>query len=237
MTHPFSLSRHLQTTWAKLTEPTLVRRSVVSVLLAFVLVWAVLLAYIFVTYKHAIANDPGLQKYGDALLVSLQNIADPGQAAAAIASTEAWTYIRRRQGGVFPGKTLHALSDAAGQPVYTSPELKDLTLPSAQPTAVGVIIETSAGGSVYRIYTGRNARWALQVFEPKRTDSAFLAYNGRFILPYLLLAMPFVLLPVWLSVRNGLRPLQRLGACRAFPPTASGRRPGKSRQFKKTSPA
>ena len=44
MTHPFSLSRHLQTTWAKLTEPTLVRRSVVSVLLAFVLVWAVLLA-------------------------------------------------------------------------------------------------------------------------------------------------------------------------------------------------
>ena len=210
MTRPFSLSRHLQTTWAKLTEPTLVRRSVVSVLLAFVLVWAVLLAYIFVTYKHAIANDPGLQKYGDALLVSLQNIADPGQAAAAIASTEAWTYIRRRQGGVFPGKTLHALSDAAGQPVYTSPELKDLTLPSAQPTAVGVIIETSAGGSVYRIYTGRNARWALQVFEPKRTDSAFLAYNGRFILPYLLLAMPFVLLPVWLSVRNGLRPLQRL---------------------------
>lgn len=114
MTRPFSLSRHLQTTWTKVAEPTLVRRSVVSVLLAFVLVWAVLLAYIFVTYKHAIANDPGLQKYGDALLVSLHNIADPGQAAAAIASTEAWTYIRRRQGGVFPGKTLHALSDAAG---------------------------------------------------------------------------------------------------------------------------
>ena len=31
--------------------------------------------------------------------------------------------------------------------------------------------------------------------------------------------------------------LDCLGACRAFPPTASGRRPGKSRQFKKTSPA
>ena len=59
MTRPFSLSRHLQTAWAKLTEPTLVRRSVVSVLLAFVLVWAVLLGYIFITYKHTITNDPG----------------------------------------------------------------------------------------------------------------------------------------------------------------------------------
>lgn len=210
MTRPAPIPSHWRCAWTWLTEPTLVRRSVASVLLAFVLVWAVLLGYIFITYKHTIANDPGLLKYGDALLVSLQDIADPGQAAAAVAATETWTYIRRRQAGILPGKTLHALSDAAGQPVYTSPELKDLTLPSAQPTAVGVIIETSAGDSVYRIYTGRNARWALQVFEPKRTDSAFLAYNGRFILPYLLLAMPFVLLPVWLSVRNGLRPLQQL---------------------------
>ena len=210
MTSALFSPQTLRTLWTRLAEPTLVRRSVASVVLAFVLVWAVLLAYIFFTYKHAIANDPGLQKYGDALLVSLQDIADPGHAAAAIASTETWTYIRRRQGGVFPGKTLHALSDAAGHPVYTSPELKDLALPSAQPTAVGVITETSAGGRVYRIYTGRTTRWALQVFEPKRTDSAFLAYNGRFILPYLLLAMPFVLLPVWLSVRNGLKPLQQL---------------------------
>ena len=29
-------------------------------------------------------------------------------------------------------------------------------------------------------------------------------------MPYLFLALPFVLLPVWLSVRNGLRPLSVL---------------------------
>ncbi len=40
--------------------------------------------------------------------------------------------------------------------------------------------------------------------------SAFLAYNARFLVPYLLLASPIVLLAVWLSVRNGLRPLQQL---------------------------
>ncbi|WP_326538808.1 ATP-binding protein [Pseudorhodoferax sp.] len=40
--------------------------------------------------------------------------------------------------------------------------------------------------------------------------SDFLAYNARNLLPYLLLASPIVLLAVWLSVRNGLRPLQLL---------------------------
>jgi two-component system, OmpR family, sensor histidine kinase QseC len=210
MTRAMFIPRNLRHICTILAEPTLVRRSVVSVILAFVLVWAVLLAYIFVTYKQTITNDPGLQKYGDALLVSLQDMNDPDHAAAAIASTETWTYIRRRQIGIFPGKTLHALSDAAGHPVFTSAELRTLSLPPTQLQAVGVITEASAEGTVYRIYTGRNDRWALQVFEPKRTDWAFLAYNGRFILPYLLLAMPFVLIPVWLSVRNGLRPLQQL---------------------------
>ncbi|MDP3230657.1 MAG: HAMP domain-containing sensor histidine kinase [Acidovorax sp.] len=204
------IPHRLHSAWTRLAEPTLVRRSVVSVLLAFVLVWAVLLGYIFITYKQAINNEPGLQKYGDALLVSLQDLTDPAHAAAAIASTETWTYIRRRQSGIFPGKTLHTLSDTAGHPVYVSPELEALNLPPPRAQATGVITEANAQGTVYRIYTGHNARWALRVFEPKRTDSAFLAYNGRFILPYLLLAMPFVLIPVWLSVRNGLRPLQQL---------------------------
>lgn len=210
MTRAMFIPHTLRTLSKRLAEPTLVRRSVVSVVLAFVLVWAVLLGYIFIQNKQAIASEPGLQKYGDALLVSLQDMTDPAHAAAAIASTETWTYIRRRQIGIFPGKTLHSLSDAAGKPVFASPELKTLNLPPRQPQAVGTILEANSEGTVYRIYTGNNARWALQVFEPKRTDSAFLAHNGRIILPYLLLAMPFVLVPVWLSVRNGLRPLQQL---------------------------
>lgn len=202
----------LRTAWDRLAEPTLVRRCLLSVLLAFVLVWAVLLAYIFITYKQAITNEPGLQKYGDALLVSLQVMVDPAHAAAAVGSTDTWTNIRRRQIGLLPGTLLHELKDATGQPVFTSTDLKALTLPPFAPESVGVITEASVGGTVYRIYTGQSTRWHLRVIEPKRTDAAFLARNARSILPYLLLATPFVLLPVWLSVRNGLRPLQQLAA-------------------------
>jgi len=205
-------ARPLRALWRRLTEPTLVRRSVASVVLAFVMVWAVLLGYIFFTYKQTIANEPSLQKYGDALLVSLQGLSDPTHAAAVLGSTDIWTNIRRRQIGLLPGTALHELRDAMGQLVFASPGLQRLALPPSTPEAVGVITEATAGGTVYRIYTGHNARWALRVIEPKRADSAVLAYNGRFILPYLLLALPFVLLPVWLSVRNGLQPLQQLAS-------------------------
>lgn len=203
---------HLRAAWDRLAEPTLVRRCLMSVLLAFVLVWAVLLAYIFITYKQAITNEPGLQKYGDALLVSLQDMVDPAHAASAVSSTDTWTNIRRRQIGLLPGALLYELKDATGQTVFTSPDLQALTLPPFAPESIGVITEASAGGTVYRIYTGHGTRWRLRVIEPKRTDAAFLARSARSILPYLLLATPFVLLPVWLSVRNGLRPLQQLAA-------------------------
>lgn len=212
MNLPMRIPRKLHTVWTRLAEPTLVRRSVASVSLAFVLVWAVLLGYIFFTYKRAITNEPGLQKYGDAVLVSLEDQTDPAHAAAFLGSTDIWTNIRRRQVGLLPGTLLHELRDITGKLVFASPGLQRLALPSATPEAVGVITEAHATDTTYRIYTGHNARWALRVIEPKRTDAAFLAHNGRFILPYLLLALPFVLLPVWLSVRNGLRPLQQLAS-------------------------
>lgn len=213
MTHPFSLSRHLQTAWAKLTEPTLVRRSVVSVTVAFVLVWAVLLSYNFINYKHTITNDPGLLKYGDALLDSLSPINDPAQAAAAVSATNHWVNIRRRQNGLLPGVAMHELRDTAtGQVVYSPPGLEELriALPEQLYASGSSISEPLAQGQRYRAYTGHNARWTLRIVEMKRADAHFLQSSGRNLLPYLLLAAPFVLLPVWLSVRNGLRPLQRL---------------------------
>ncbi len=213
MTRPLSIPRKLHTVWAKLAEPTLVRRSVMSVTTAFVLVWAVLLTYNFINYKQAITHDPGLLKYGDALLDSLAPIADPTQAAAVVASTNHWTNIRRRQIGLLPGSAMHELRDSAsGHVVYAPPGLQDLGIPPPQLHTGSSISEPIVQGRPYRVYTGRNARWILRIVENKRTDADYLHYNGRSLVPYLLLAAPFVLLPVWLSVRNGLRPLQQLAS-------------------------
>ncbi|WP_422845759.1 sensor histidine kinase [Acidovorax sp. M2(2025)] len=201
----------MRSVWARVAEPTLVRRSVASVAAAFVLVWAVLLAYNFINYKQVITNDPGLLKYGDALLESLTPISDPAQAAAAVASTNHWTNVRRRQIGLLPGASMHELRDSvSGEVVYMPPGLQELELPAAPAHVGSSVSEAVVQGRPYRIYAGRSARWSLRIIDNKRTDSHFLQYNGRALLPYLLLAAPFVLLPVWLSVRNGLRPLQQL---------------------------
>ena len=206
-------SARLQTALRRLAEPTLVRRSVVSVTAAFVLVWAVLLGYNFFNYKQAITNDPGLLKYGDALLESLTPITDPAQAAAAVAATNHWTNIRRRQIGLLPGASMHELRDSAtGQVVYAPAGLEELDIPLPPLREGSALSESVVQGKPYRIYAGRNARWTLRIVDNKRTDADYLTYNGRYLLPYLLLAAPFVLLPVWLSVRNGLRPLQQLAS-------------------------
>ncbi len=201
----------LRALWQRLSEPTLVRRSVASVMVAFVLVWAVLLGYNYLKYKQAITYDPGMLKYGDAVLGSLAGITDPSHAAAAVASTDHWTNIRRRQIGLLPGALVHELRDgASGQLVYAASGLKGMDLPPPVPNAGSSLTDATVQGQPYRIYTGHGARWTLRILEPKRADADYLHYNGRYLVPYLLLAAPFVLLPVWLSVRNGLRPLQQL---------------------------
>ncbi len=199
--------------WTRLAQPTLVRRSVISVTVAFVLVWAVLLGYNFINYKHTITNDPGLLKYGDALLDSLTPITEPAQAAAAISATNHWVNIRRRQNDLLPGVAMHELRDSvSGDIVYSPPGLQELgiALPEQLKNNASSITEPVVQGQRYRVYAGTNARWTLRIVEPKRADAHFLQSSGRTLVPYLLLAAPFVLLPVWLSVRNGLKPLQQL---------------------------
>ncbi|WP_232727859.1 HAMP domain-containing sensor histidine kinase [Acidovorax sp. 69] len=201
----------LRRLWTTLAEPTLVRRSVVSVSIAFVLVWAVLLTYNFINYKQSFTQDPGLLKYGDALLDSLTPYNDPAQAAAAVASTNHWTNVRRRQIGQLPGVAMHELRDSAtGLVVYAPAGLEALNIPPPEQGESSSISEPIVQGEHYRVYAGRNGRWALRIIQIKRSDTDFLNSSGRNLVPYLLLAAPFVLLPVWLSVRAGLRPLQRL---------------------------
>ncbi|KRC20075.1 HAMP domain-containing sensor histidine kinase [Acidovorax sp. Root217] len=204
-------SQRLRVLWQRLSEPTLVRRSVASVMVAFVLVWAVLLGYNYLKYKQAITYDPGMLKYGDAVLESLADLPDASHAAAALASTDHWTNVRRRQTGLLPGALMHELRDgASGRLVYAASGLQGMDLQPPRDHAGSSLTETTVQGQPYRIYAGRNARWTLRILEPKRPDADYLHYNGRTLVPYLLLAAPFVLLPVWLSVRNGLRPLQQL---------------------------
>jgi two-component system, OmpR family, sensor histidine kinase QseC len=188
------------------TEPSLVRRGVGSVLLAFFLVWAVLSCYILYNVKQSIANDSGLRKFGNALAISLADIQDRDTAGSFIASTAIWVNIRRKEIGLLPGSMQFELLEKNGQRVYATPELGGQLIVGES----GKLIEQHLLEKTHRIFQVDTTRWQLRIAEPIRSDGDILRYNSRALVPYLLLAMPIVLLAVWLSVRHGLSPLQQL---------------------------
>lgn len=193
--------------WDYLREPTLVWRSTWSVVGAFVLIWVVLLTYIYVENQRLLATDSGLQKFGDALGVALADVDDAERAATVVAATERWTTIRRAQDPRFHGVLLYELLDRDGRRVWASTGLAAGEIKDAPSLA-----RVELNGEIHRVYQGANGRWTLRIAEPWRTASAFLSYNAKFLLPYLLIAAPCVLLPVWLSVRNGMKPLKQLAS-------------------------
>ena len=184
----------LHTLWRRVSEPSLVRRGTGSTLLVFLLIWCALLAYLYAENRKYLAEAPGFQQYGDALLVALDETPDPQQARLVMAATERWTAIRRTQDKRLTGIVRYELRDSHNALVYASEGWTD----------------AAAGGDAYWRYDRTSPQWRLQILNPRRTGSAFLRYNASFILPYLLVAFPFVLLAVWLTVRASLRPLQQL---------------------------
>ena len=188
------------------TEPSLVRRGVGSVLLAFFVIWAVLLGYQYYLAKEFAAKDPAFQKFGSALTLALAQRDDAASASALVAGTQVWLNIRRQEIGMFPGVVQFELLTHNGVRLYASAPIENTALQGA----AGQLAEQELLGRTHRIFVGDTPRWQLRIAEPKRTDTDILTFNGRVLLPYLLLALPIVLLAVWLSVRHGLRPLQQL---------------------------
>ncbi len=184
----------------------MVRRGVGSVLLAFVVVWAVLLCYQYFQIKQTIANDSGFQKFGNALTLTLAQVGTRDEASTLIAGTAQWVNIRRAEIGVLPGVMQFELLSRDGQRIFASAQIGSQPLAGTR----GQLVEQEVLGLTHRIYQGDTPQWRLHIAEPKRSDAAILSYNGRALLPYLLLALPIVLLAVWLSVLHGLRPLQQL---------------------------
>lgn len=186
-------------------RPTIVRRVFLAVVCAFVLVLLAIQLWMYVAFRQSLAVDQGLSRLGRALTEALARIDDEAQARAIMASTDT-LYKSLRISGNPAGTVLLQLSDRGGRTVYSSPALGHRILDGLP----GQVVERSFEGLPYWVYTGESTRWSLHAAEPERTLGRVLRNNTHVVLPYLLLALPIVLLLVWLAVRHGLKPLQRL---------------------------
>lgn len=187
--------------------PSLTRRLIVSLLLAFVLVWAALLLLYW--QRWAQGREARLQQTVNQVLAQLR----PEHSAAEVA-------LRLRS---IDELSQQELQDA-GQSTRAGFILRDRRLPDdAPPVYVAERLHELPGLS-WQLSPGRcsmpgqdcllrsrsNARWALHRISLPMSDRQIFAGIHQALLPLLLLAFPLILLPLWLAVTRGLAPLNRL---------------------------
>ncbi|MFO1226698.1 sensor histidine kinase [Roseateles sp.] len=182
MTHPI----------AALWRPTLLRRIVLALVLAFSLVGLVLLGLDFLEFQQGMDTKPGVQVLADALAASIEDLSATEDARLVVRARERETNRLRRSGGVLPGDVVFELAHGDGAVVYTS-------VGSPFPSSITHWVATAKAGP-----------WQVRLAEPRLADSTVLGWLGKDMLASLLIAFPLVLLPLWVAVHRGLRPLRSL---------------------------
>jgi signal transduction histidine kinase len=185
-------------------RPTLVRRVFLALLVAFSLVWIVLLGRDFLQAKDAGAFDAKIRAVGDNLLASIAPLDSDTYAGAVVASNAALINEGYRDNRL--PDVLMELRDAGGARVFVSPQAERASLQGPP----GSFTDGSVNGQPYRRYHGRHGRWSLTVAAPKLDTWSMFHLMGASLTLDMLIAFPFVLVPVWIAVRRGLRPLRAL---------------------------
>jgi len=196
--------------WRALRQPSLARRLVLAALLAFGLVAVVLMTSSFLTYRHQVHSHAALLSACRHLSESLVHAADPAQARVVVLAAETYfnaarkDFSREHQRQLEP--LLFELTARDGQRLYASAGLQDVPLLSQPGQASEQVIQG-------RPYWGCAASFeggTVQLAESVLADVTVLSWIGADLLPDLLLSFPFVVVPVWVAMHQGLRPLRRL---------------------------
>ena len=189
-----------------LFAPSLVRRVVVALLAAFALVWVTLVVVDYAEFRRAVRSQEGLQRAVHALAASL-DFGDAVRAAQVMQATETQYNLLRAESLPLPlGPMLLELARPDGTRVYASAGLaaEPQPVPGADP---GV---WTVQGKRHSMVTHTTPRWRIRLLEPALTDAEAVWLIARNLVKSMLIAFPLVLLPLWLAVRRGLRPLRTL---------------------------
>ncbi len=180
----------LQPLW----RPTLLRRLLGALLLAFAVVGVVLLALDFAEFKREMRERPAVQLLADGMVTSLAALDDARDATLVVQARSRELNHQRRDSGVLPGDVEFRLHDTDGNQVFATPGA------------------TTASGATHWVAEAQAGRWRLTLAEPRLGDATVLGWLGRELLGSLMLALPLMLLPVWWAASRGLRPLNELAA-------------------------
>lgn len=200
-------------------QPSLTGRVVGMLLVGILLVLVVLVGWDFVTYRRSLDQMEPLQDAVQALATALP--ADEAGAVQVVrASEHQYNELRRKQLREFALKDAGLLFELQrmqdGRVVYASPGLGARVLP-AQDTPV---LTLDVAGQRHSAVQAQVPAWRVRLLQPVVDDVQAVQVLVREIIGSILIAIPCVLIPVWLAVRRGLAPLRQLVA------EVTGRKPG-----------
>ncbi|RIX84708.1 sensor histidine kinase [Acidovorax cavernicola] len=190
-----------------LLQRSLVRRVALSLMFAFTLAWIVLVAYVYLDFRMSMYTDSNVVRAGRELNAVLADVENPSVAAEVVRTMDAMVNRMRHEWGRTPEGAVFQLKDAQGRLLYASPAIIGLALPGEP----GRMIDVALHDRRYWLYEGRSARWRVWVGEPHRGTPWVIGLFGSLLVMPFLIAFPFVLAPVWIAARQGLKPLRLLG--------------------------
>ena len=190
-----------------LFRPTLVRRVVLALLCAFSIAWVMLIAVQYFETRRDEVGDAGMRDYITATGDALSSVREPNELrilaiAALKQSNTQWMRDRRSLPTL-----VQAWDREHHRLLYASDGAQNITLPESD--VQGGVLQ-SVRGDAYIVHVATSPRWALVLAVPRLEQRWLLTELSVVLSKYMAIAFPFVLLPVWLAVRQGLRPLQRL---------------------------
>ena len=186
-------------------RPTLVRRVVMALLLAFFMAGMLLLTVIYIDASDPAVADKGIADLGRGLGASLARLDNAAQARAVAAATSEQIDLLYRANNI-PALILIQLNDSDGTRLYSSPAAG----PALLAGDTGTMTTALVNGRAFRVFKGTSGRWTVTLAGSRVADTWLLLSLARDLVFYLLILLPCILLPVWIAVARGMRPLRQL---------------------------
>lgn len=184
-------------------------RVCLALLAAFAIVFLVLLA---VGVSQVLASgsgdiDRGLRASAEAFLVGI----DPLESDESVQAVfRMFDHLQQPVAGEDPRPLSHVVAirrpDGHRFATHAAPSLEAVNLSPG-------VLRFAADGHDYRGFMARGHRWDVLFFDPeedRRQD--VIIETAKELAGYMTIALPLLVLPVWLAVRAGMRPLRTLSA-------------------------
>jgi len=181
---------------------SLTRRVILSICLAFVLVWLELLAIDLGKLRLHESDNPGLAQFTNALRETLTGVDDPQLAGSFFQGLDRMVQNQHRQTHFDVARFIQVRDRRDGRIVFRSPaDLQLERLPAGYSNRI-------IAGTLYHIDCEQDERWEVTFGQASLPTSWLLKQVTADLTTNMLMAFPLVLIPVWLAVWLGLRPLR-----------------------------